>query len=105
MITLAVTADDLNNNGTAELLHYLSYILVYYLLQVTSYVREDDGEQRSIISNAASTRYPPLKDTSPFLAGLISRCFCASISSIAQRLYHRARGRGTLSFVLQVVTR
>ena len=66
MITLAITADDLNNNGTAELLHYLSYILVYYLLQVTSYVREDE---RAILSGAASTRYQPLKDTSSFPLG------------------------------------
>ncbi len=54
MITVAVSGDDVNENEYIELTHYLSYMLVYYVLQVTCIItvcirkKNDDDQERSV---------------------------------------------------------
>jgi hypothetical protein len=49
MITVTVDSDDVNENEYIELTHYLSYMLVYYVLQVTCIVTVCIRKKKTII--------------------------------------------------------
>jgi hypothetical protein len=53
MITIAISGDDVNENENIELTHYLSYIIVYYALQVIFIIIVCIRKKKSIIRKKA----------------------------------------------------
>lgn len=58
MITIVINVDDINQNQNIELTHYISYLIVYFVLEImfifTVYLRTKHDNQKKTTSKVIS---------------------------------------------------